>query len=91
MNTTHAVYPNHAVALPIPRPRPPSDDLTLTALHNAIRFCGFSDPGHTEHQDMLDRLDLDNRSRFDPTRFATDQANRRLTAVSHAGPRVSRH
>jgi len=41
MNTTHAVYPNHAVALPIPRPRPPSDDLTLTALHNAIRFCGL--------------------------------------------------
>jgi hypothetical protein len=51
----------------------------------------LTDPGHEEHQDMLDWLGLDNRGQFDPTRFAPDDANRRLTAVSHAGPIVSRH
>jgi hypothetical protein len=51
----------------------------------------LTDPGHEEHQDMLDWLGLDNRKQFDPTRFAPDDANRRLTAVSHAGPIVSRH
>jgi hypothetical protein len=49
------------------------------------------DSGHEEHQDMRDWLDLDNRGQFDSTRFAPDEANRRLTAVSHAGPIVSRH
>jgi hypothetical protein len=44
-----------------------------------------------QYQNMLDWLGLDNRSQFDPTRFATDEANRRLTAVSHIGPIVSRH
>jgi hypothetical protein len=51
----------------------------------------LTEPGHEEHQDMLNWLGLDNRSQFDPTRFAPDEANRRLTAVSHAGPIVSRH
>jgi hypothetical protein len=62
MNTTPTVYPNHAVALPIPRPRPPSDDLTLTALHNTIRFCGlFASPCQPDMQlgvsldDIIDR------------------------------------
>jgi hypothetical protein len=51
----------------------------------------LTDPGHEEHQDMRAWLDLDTRSQFDPTRFAPDEANRRLTAMSHAGPIVSRH
>jgi hypothetical protein len=49
----------------------------------------LTDPGHEEHQDMLDWLGLDNRSQFDPTRFAPDEANRRLTAASHAGAIVA--
>ncbi|WP_410624952.1 plasmid pRiA4b ORF-3 family protein [Amycolatopsis sp. cmx-8-4] len=50
----------------------------------------LTDPGHEEHQDMLDWLGLDNRSQFDPTRFAPDDANQRLSAVSRTGPIVSR-
>jgi hypothetical protein len=30
----------------------------------------LTDPGHEEHQDIRDWLDLDNRCQFDPTRFA---------------------
>ncbi|MEC3978731.1 plasmid pRiA4b ORF-3 family protein [Amycolatopsis sp. H20-H5] len=50
----------------------------------------LTDPGHEGHQDMLDWLGLDNRDQFDPTRFAPDDANQRLSAVSHTGPIVSR-
>jgi hypothetical protein len=50
----------------------------------------LTDPGHEEHQDMLDWLGLDNRGQFDPTRFAPDDVNQRLAAVSHTGPIVSR-
>jgi pRiA4b ORF-3-like protein len=50
----------------------------------------LTDPGHEEHQDMLDWLGLDNRNQFDPTRFAPNDANQRLSAVSHTGPIVSR-
>lgn len=50
----------------------------------------LTDPNHEEHQDMLGWLGLDNRNQFHPTRFASDEANRRLTAVSHPDPSVSR-
>ncbi|WP_291409527.1 hypothetical protein [Actinophytocola sp.] len=40
---------------------------------------------------MLDWLGLDRRGQFDPARFDPDEANRRLTAVAHAGPVASRH
>lgn len=42
----------------------------------------LTDPGHDEHQDMLDWLGLDNHSQFDPARFDPDEANRRLAAVT---------
>jgi hypothetical protein len=50
----------------------------------------LTDPGHEEHQDMLDWLGLDNRNQFDPARFDPDDANRRLTTVAptdHVAPR----
>ena len=43
----------------------------------------LADPGHEEHQDVLDWLGLDNSEQFDPTRFDPDEANRRLAALSH--------
>lgn len=44
----------------------------------------LADPGHEEHQDVLDWLGLDNSAQSDPTRFDPDEANQRLTALSHA-------
>jgi hypothetical protein len=44
----------------------------------------LADPGHEEHQDMIDWLGLDNGAQFDPARFDPDEANQRLTAMSHA-------
>jgi Plasmid pRiA4b ORF-3-like protein len=49
----------------------------------------LADPGHEEHQDVLDWLGLDHSAQFDPTCFDPDEANRRLTAISDAAPRVS--
>ncbi len=41
MNITHInEHPRYAM-VPAPRPRPPADDLTLTALHTAIRIAGL--------------------------------------------------
>jgi hypothetical protein len=51
----------------------------------------LTDPGHGEHQDMLDWLGLDDRNQLDPTHFAPDEANRRLIAMSQAGSIVARH
>jgi hypothetical protein len=50
----------------------------------------LTDPGHEEHQDMLDWLGLDNRSQFDPAHFEPDEANRRLAAVTHTDPLAPR-
>lgn len=44
----------------------------------------LADPGHEEHQEMLDWLGLDDLSQFDPTHFDPDEANRRLTAMAQA-------
>lgn len=51
----------------------------------------LADPEHEEHRDMLDWLGLDRFRQFDPARFDPDEANRRPTAVAHAGPVASRH
>jgi len=40
----------------------------------------LTEPGHEEHQDMLDWLGLDNPDRFDPAHFDPSEANRRLAA-----------
>lgn len=40
----------------------------------------LTEPGHEEHQDMLDWLGLDNPNRFDPAHFDPTEANRRLAA-----------
>lgn len=42
----------------------------------------LADPGHEEHQDMLDWLGLDDSGQFDPARFDPAEANRRLAVVS---------
>jgi hypothetical protein len=42
----------------------------------------LTDPGHAEHQDMLDWFGLDSRGQFDPERFDPDEANQRLATVS---------
>lgn len=38
----------------------------------------LTDPGHEEHQSMLDWFGLDSRDQFDPARFDPEDANRRL-------------
>jgi pRiA4b ORF-3-like protein len=40
----------------------------------------LADPGHKEHQDVLDWLGLDSSSQFDAARFDPDEANRRLAS-----------
>lgn len=45
----------------------------------------LADPGHEEHQFMLDWLGLDSRDQFDPARFDPEDANRRLVVSSQAG------
>jgi hypothetical protein len=67
---------------------PPEDSGGLPGYEQLVQI--LADPGHTEHQDMLDWLGLDDRGQFDPTRFAADEANQRLATVPHAGPGVSR-
>lgn len=42
----------------------------------------LTDPGHEEHQDMLDWLGLDSRDQFDPARFDPAEANQRLATAS---------
>lgn len=44
----------------------------------------LADPGHEEHQFMLEWLGLDSRDQFDPARFDPDDANRRLVVSAHA-------
>ncbi|MGH3623532.1 MAG: plasmid pRiA4b ORF-3 family protein, partial [Sciscionella sp.] len=51
----------------------------------------LSDPGHEEHQDMLDWLGLDSHSHFDPARFDPDEANRRLAAVAYTDHVAPQH
>jgi pRiA4b ORF-3-like protein len=51
----------------------------------------LTDPGHEEHQDMLDWLGLNSRSQFDPARFDPEEANRRLAAVAHTDHVAPRH
>ncbi len=42
----------------------------------------LADPGHEQHQEMLDWLGLDNPTAFDPNAIATDQSRR--TSLSTA-------
>jgi hypothetical protein len=42
----------------------------------------LADPGHEEHQFMLDWLGLDSRDQFDPAHFDPDDADRRLAVAS---------
>jgi hypothetical protein len=51
----------------------------------------LADPGHEEHQFMLDWLGLDSRDQFDPAHFDPDDADRRLAVVSDAGFITSGH
>jgi hypothetical protein len=41
----------------------------------------LADPGHEQHQDMLDWLGLDSGEEFDPRAFSIDAVNARLTSV----------
>jgi hypothetical protein len=51
----------------------------------------LAEPGHEEHQFMLDWLGLDSRDQFDPAGFDSDDADRRLAVASHAGFIIARH
>jgi hypothetical protein len=42
----------------------------------------LADPGHEEHEDMLDWLSLDSGADFDPREFSPDLVNARLTRLS---------
>jgi len=58
---------------------PPEDSGGSPGYAQLIDIIG--DPGHEEHQNMLDWLGLDSRGEFDPLRFDPGEANRRLAVT----------
>ncbi|MGB3442323.1 MAG: plasmid pRiA4b ORF-3 family protein [Actinophytocola sp.] len=62
---------------------PPEDSGGVGGYQQLVEI--LADPGHEEHQSMLDWLGLDSRDQFDPARFDPDDANRRLAVSSQAG------
>lgn len=45
----------------------------------------LADPGHEEHQEMLDWLGLDSGKAFDPRAFSADDVNARLSHLATVG------
>jgi len=41
----------------------------------------LADPGHEEHEDLLDWLGLDSAADFDPAQFGLDEVNARLSQL----------
>lgn len=59
---------------------PPEDS---GGVHGYLRLAEIlTDPGHEQHQSMLDWFGLDSRDQFDPARFDPEDANRRLAVRS---------
>ncbi|GAA1971817.1 plasmid pRiA4b ORF-3 family protein [Amycolatopsis minnesotensis] len=56
---------------------PPEDSGGLPGYEQLVQI--LTDPGHEEHQDMLDWLGLDSRDQFDPAHFDLGEVNRQLT------------
>jgi hypothetical protein len=45
----------------------------------------LADPGHEEHEDLLDWLGLDSAADFDPARFRLDEVNASLSQLARSG------